>query len=443
MSNNVPITDSAMIAERSVIGSILIDENTLDITREILKPSDFYAKYNQEIFSVMCHLQEIGKKVNTVSVYTELVSSKSFEEAGGISYLVECSNQLPNTNVVEYYAEIVKNEASRRKLSQFGDLIKALSNKPVDDLNSEISKLSDELLDICSENQVTPWQPFDKVLERACNALFDTSQHEIISSGFVDLDEKITGFRPGELIVIAARPGVGKTALGLNIFRHVTIDLKLPAAFFSLEMTDEELAYRMISCMSSVNGNAIRQQRLTDEEWKRFLDSVEVYKSAKDRIIIDDTPAISISTLRERAKRIQRQFGIKMIIIDYLQLMTSVSKKVQSREQEIADVSRELKRVAKELHVPVIAMAQLNRAVETRSVKQPIMSDIRDSGSIEQDADKIFFISREGSDPKSKQDDEAEILIAKHRNGPTGIVKLHWEGQYTRFSNLEHNDNYF
>lgn len=442
MSNNVPITDSAMVAERSVIGSILIDENTLDITREILKPSDFYAKYNQEIFSVMCHLQEIGKKVNTVSVYTELVSSKSFEEAGGISYLVECSNQLPNTNVVEYYAEIVKNEASRRKLSQFGDVIKALSNKPVDDLNSEISKLSDELLDICSENQVTPWQPFDKVLERACNALFDTSQHEIVPSGFVDLDEKITGFRPGELSIIAARPAMGKTALGLNILKNVAIDQNLPVTFFSLEMTSEELAYRLVSCMSSINGNAIRQQKLSDEEWNRFLGAVEKYKNA--HIIIDETPAITISTLSERAKRMQRQFGIKMIIVDYLQLMHSSSRNIQNREQEVADISKGLKALAKDLHVPIIALSQLNRAVDSRTVKQPVLSDIRESGSIEQDADKIIFIHREDYyNPNSQPTNEAEIIIAKQRNGPTGIVKLHWEGQYTRFSNLEHNDNYF
>jgi replicative DNA helicase len=442
MSNNVPITDSAMVAERSVIGSILIDENTLDITREILKPSDFYAKYNQEIFSVMCHLQEVGKKVNTVSVYAELVSSKSFEEAGGISYLVECSNQLPNTNVVEHYAEIVKNEASRRKLSQFGDVIKALSSKPVDDLNSEISKLSDELLDICSENQVTPWQPFDKVLERACNALFDTSQHEIVPSGFVDLDEKITGFRPGELSIIAARPAMGKTALGLNILKNVAIDQSLPVTFFSLEMTSEELAYRLVSCMSSVNGNAIRQQKLSDEEWNRFLGAVEKYKSA--HIIIDETPAITISTLSERAKRMQRQFGIKMIIVDYLQLMHSNSRNIQNREQEVADISKGLKALAKSLHVPVIALSQLNRAVDSRTVKQPVLSDIRESGSIEQDADKIIFIHREDYyNPNSQPTNEAEIIIAKQRNGPTGIVKLHWEGQYTRFSNLEHNDNYF
>lgn len=443
MNDKLPTTESAMIAERSVIGSILIDENTLDIAREILKPSDFYASYNQEIFSVMCHLQDVGKKVTTVSVFSELINSKTLPEVGGISYLVECTNQLPSTNLVEHFAGIVKNESSRRKLFRFSDIVKTLACGNSDDLNAEIARLSDELLGICTENQVTPWKAFDNVLERACNALFDDSKQEIIPSGFADLDEKIVGFRPGELIVIAARPGVGKTALGLNIFKHVTIDLKFPAVFFSLEMTDEELAYRMISCMSSVNGNAIRQKHLTDEEWNNFLNAVEVYKAAKDRIIIDDTPAISISTLRERAKRIQRQFGIKMVIVDYLQLMTSLSRKVQSREQEVADVSRELKRVAKELHVPVIAMAQLNRAVETRAVKQPIMSDIRESGSVEQDADKILFIHREGADPKSKQDDEAEVIIAKQRNGPTGTIKLHWEGQYTRFSNLEHNDNYF
>lgn len=438
MSTSAPTTNTSMIAERSVIGSILVDETTLDIAREILKPADFYAVYNQEIFAVMCHLQDIGKTINIVSVYSELMGHELFEKAGGISYLVECSNSMPFSGTIEHFSGIVKTESSKRKLIAFSDNLKVLASRPVDDLNAEIAKMSDELLDICSANQVTPWMTFNQALEHACNALFDTTKAEIIPSGFVDLDEKITGFRPGELSIIAARPAMGKTALGLNIMQNVALKKGMPVAFFSLEMTADELAYRTISCMSSVNGSAIRQQRLSDEEWNRFLRAVDQYK--RSGIIIDETPAITISTLYERAKRMHRQFGIRMIIIDYLQLMRSNSRNIQNREQEVADISRGLKELAKELHVPVIALSQLNRAVDARSVKQPVLSDIRESGSIEQDADKVFFIHREDYyNPNSKPTNEAEIIIAKQRNGPTGIVKLHWEGQFTRFSNLEQN----
>lgn len=441
MANNVPTTNTALIAERSVIGSILIDENTLDIAREILKPADFYAVYNQEIFAVMCHLQDIGKSINSVSVYSELVDHKLFEEAGGISYLVDCSNQTPNADNIQHFASIVKIESSRRKLASFADGLKVLSSKPVDDLNGEIAKMSDELLDICSANQVTPWMTFNQALEHACNALFDTTKVEIIPSGFVDLDSQITGFRPGELSIIAARPAMGKTALGLNIMQNVALKKGMPVAFFSLEMTADELAYRTISCMSSVNGSAIRQQKLSDEEWNRFLSAVEQYKQSG--IIIDETPAITISTLHERAKRMHRQFGIKMIVIDYLQLMRSTGRHIQDRQQEVADISRGLKELAKELHLPVIAMAQINRDVENRTNKRPCLADLRESGAIEQDADKVMFIYRDDYYNQScKQTNEAEIIIAKQRNGPTGTVKLHWEGQYTRFSNLELNETF-
>lgn len=443
MSNNQPTINHSDIAERSVIGSILIDENTLDIAREILRPSDFYAVCNQEIFGVMCHLQDCGKKINSASVYAELVNQKTFADAGGISYLVDCSNSLPNADNIQHFCELVKNESSKRKLCLFSESLKILASKPIDDLNSEIARMSDELLDICSENQVTPWVTFDKVLERACNALFDTSNSGLVPSGFIDLDSQITGFRPCELSIIAARPGMGKTVLGLNIMTNACLKLGIPVAFFSLEMSCEELAYRIISAMSSVDGKAIRQQKLSDDEWNRFLKAVEEYKKYSSLIITDETPAISISTLKERAKRMHRQFGIRMIIIDYLQLMCSTSKKANSREQEIADISRGLKEIAKDLHIPVIAMAQINREVENRAVKRPCLSDLRESGSIEQDADKVMFIYREDYYNQScKPNNEAEIIIAKQRNGPTGIVKLHWEGQYTRFSNLEQNESF-
>lgn len=443
MPSNQPTINHSDIAERSVIGSILVDNNTIDIAREILSPSDFYAVYNQEIFSVMCHLQDKGKKINSASVFSELLNNKTFNEIGGISYLVECSNALPSADDIQHFCELVKTESSKRKLIAFSDGLKVLASKPIDDINAEIAKKSDELLDICSENQVTPWMTFDKVLERACNALFDTNNSGLVPSGFVDLDSQITGFRPGELSIIAARPAMGKTVLGLNIMTNACLKLGIPVAFFSLEMSCEELAYRIISAMSSVDGKAIRQQRLSDAEWNRFLSAVEEYKKHSSLIITDETPAISISTLKERAKRMYRQYGIRMIIIDYLQLMVSTSRRANSREQEIADISRGLKEIAKELHIPVIAIAQINRDVETRTNKRPGLSDLRESGAIEQDADKVMFIYRDDYYNQScKPTNEAEIIIAKQRNGPTGIVKLHWEGQFTRFSNLAQDETF-
>lgn len=438
MSNTL---NNSEVYERSVLGSILIDEDTLDIAREILKPSDFYAVHNQEIFGVMCHLQDVGKKINSASVYSGLVGSKTFENAGGIAYLVECSNSLPNAENIQHFCDLVKTESSKRKLFQFGDSIKGLLGKPIDDINSEIARLSDELLDISSSNQVTPWVSFESALKNACMALVDETDSTVIPSGFIDLDEKITGFRPGLLTIIAARPAMGKTALGLNIMQNVAFNQNLPVAFFSLEMTAEELVNRTLSCMSSVNGNAIRQKKLNDDEWNRILNSAEVYKTAQ--IVIDETPAIDISTLKERAKRIKRQYGIRMLIVDYLQLMHSSSKRAQNREQEVSDISRGLKEIAKSLHISVIALAQLNRAVDARTVKQPVLSDLRESGSIEQDADCVMFIHREDYyNPSATPTNEAEIIIAKQRNGPTGIVKLHWEGQFTRFSNLEQNETF-
>lgn len=424
------------IAEQAVIGSILIDQSVIDIVRGIISPDDFYSSCNQSIFGAMCHLEDIGKQIDSVSVLKELSDNKQFQNAGGIYYLTNCSDSLPSTNMIAQYASIVREQSLKRKLTQFSETVKSLAGKNVDDIDVEIARLSEEILKINASNGITPWVSFSKAMQEACYALVNDSGEECISSGFCDLDSKITGFRSGSLTIIAARPAMGKTALGLNIMQNVAFKSHLPVVFFSLEMTASELIYRTISCLSSVNGNAIRQKKLSDEEWNGVLGAAEMYKDAQ--IFIDETPAIEISTLQERAKRLHRQYGIKMIIVDYLQLMRSSSKKVQNREQEIADISKGLKEIAKTLHVPVIALAQLNRAVDARACKQPVLSDLRESGSIEQDADTVIFIHREDYyNPNSTPTNEAEIIIAKQRSGPTGIIKLHWEGQYTRFSNLE------
>ena len=430
------VISASSVAEQAIIGSVLIDNKTLAIAREIVKSSDFFSKCNQMIFESMCASEDAGKQITTASVLVDLMNDPSFQEAGGVSYLTECSSQLPSTQRIAHYSKLVRDESIKRKVGLFGETLKSISQNRVEDIDGEISRLSDELLSLTTASKITPWMDFRSAVQSACSELVNNEPSCVISSGFIDLDAKITGFRPGALTIVAARPAMGKTAFGLNLMQYAAFKMNIPVAFFSLEMTADELVNRTLSCMSSINGNAIRQKRLNDDEWNRLLEAAKAYSGAN--IYIDETAAIDISTLRERARRLHRQYGIGMIIVDYLQLMRSGSKRVQNREQEVADISRGLKEIAKELRIPVIALAQLNRAVDARACKQPVLSDLRESGSIEQDADNILFIHREDYyKPNETPTNEAEIIIAKQRSGPTGIVKLRWDGVYTRFSNLE------
>lgn len=436
MSKSAAIQNPASVAEQSVIGCILVDENTLSIAREIIKPQDFYCEANRAIFATMCALEDNGKPINLATLASSLSAEQTFVEAGGINYLVSCNQDTPSASQIEYYAAVVRNDSIRRKLSVFADTVKGMSQHPLDDADTVVSRLSDELQNLSGQSAVTPWVDFSAAIQSACRQLTEDEEGSVISTGFVDLDAKMTGFRPGALTIVAARPAMGKTAFGLNIMSHAAFNDGLPVAFFSLEMTADELTTRTLSSRAKVNGNALRQKTMNESEWDRILDAARKYAHAS--VFIDETPALDISTLRERARRLHRQHNIRMIIVDYLQLMRSSSKKAQNREQEVADISRGLKAIAKELHVPVIALAQLNRAVDARADKRPVLSDLRESGSIEQDADNILFIHREDYyRPNAEQTNEAEIIIAKQRSGPTGIVKLHWAGEYTLFSNLE------
>lgn len=428
--------NKAFTAEQSVIGAVLIDETVLGIAREILSPEDFYKSTHQEIFKAMCELNNLGSPINLASLAVSLANNQQFNNDGGISYLIECSHVCPTAAAIEYDSKLVRDDAVRRKLLAFSDSIKSIANQNVNDIDSVISSLSSELLSLSESTLVTPWIPFCTSIENVCNQKLEDSTGDVLKTGFLDLDAKLTGLKAGTLTIIAARPAMGKTALGLNLMANMAIDAGVPVAFFSLEMTADELTNRVISARSKVNGNAIRQNKLSEEEWNRFIGAAERLHSAK--IYIDETPAIDISILRDRARRMFVQYGIKALIVDYLQLMTCGAKRVQNREQEIATISRGLKSISKELKIPVIAMAQLNRAVDTRADKRPVLSDLRESGSMEQDADIVMFIHRDDYyQPNSEPTHEAEIIIAKHRNGPTGVVKLNWQGEYTLFSNLE------
>jgi replicative DNA helicase len=430
------------MAEQSIIGCVLIDNNTLAVAREIVKPQDFFSVCNQLIFSSMCNSEDKGNPITLASILFDVGNEQTFIETGGVSYLTECSSQLPSAANIVSYAKMVRAESIKRRLSLFGESLKDIKDVSYDDIDSEVSKLGDQLLSLASDSKVSPWSNMETAMQSSIEQLSNISTSGVIPSGYIDLDLKITGFRPGALTVIAARPAMGKTAFGLNILVNSALYQDIPVAFFSLEMTKEELVNRIFSSVGSINGNAIRQQKMTDEEWNRLFEVVENYRKAK--IFIDETPALDISVLKERARRLHRQYDIKMIIVDYMQLMRSTNKRAFNREQEVADISRGLKGIAKELNIPVIALSQLNRALDSRADKRPILSDLRESGSIEQDADNILFIHRDDYyNPNSEQTHEAEIIIAKQRSGPTGIVKLHWDGEFTRFSNLEHKDDTF
>lgn len=431
----------AFTAERAVIGSILVDESVLAIAKEMLDADDFFCELHQTIFKAMCNLNENSNAINLASVMVAIGNNQAFENAGGIAYLTECQHMCV-VSMIEQDAKLVRDDSIRRKLLSFSETIKSITQQNIQDIDNLISSLSNELMSLSETTVITPWIRFDKAMERSCEQLINEELEDAIPSGFIDLDAKTTGFRPGTLTIIAARPAMGKTAFGLNIAANVALDKCLPVAFFSLEMTGTELTNRIISARARVNGNAIKKRNFTEQEWERILDVTARYRAAQ--IYIDDTAGLDINVLKDRARRMSVQYGIKMLIVDYLQLMTCNSKRVQNREQEIATISRNLKGIAKELKIPVIALAQLNRSVDSRAEKRPILSDLRESGSMEQDADNVMFIHRDDYyQPNSEPTNEAEIIIAKQRSGPTGIVKLHWQGEYTLFSNAEHQDEYF
>jgi replicative DNA helicase len=439
MGDRVPLAlNKAQLAEQYIIGSVLLDEGCIDIAMDIVSPQDFASPMNQVIFSAMCELCKAGKSINSASIMTIALSNPIFANNDGVAYLCSCASSLPSACNIEQYASIVRSESLQRKLISFSERIRVIDYNALDSIDAEIAKLSDELMNLTSSSVVNPWSDFKTALSNTCEELMsEESTKGLVYSGFVDIDAKMPGFRPGSLTIIAARPAMGKTALGLNILKNAAINQEVPSVFFSLEMTTIELVNRLLSSLALVNGNAIRQKKMSDGDWASLMRVIELHRGAK--IFIDETPGIDISVLRERARRLYRQNKIGLIIVDYLQLMHASGKQIQNREQEISTISRGLKGIAKELHIPVIALSQLNRALDSRTDKRPILSDLRESGAIEQDADNILFIHREDYyKPNDPPTNIAEVIIAKQRSGPTGLVKLHWRGEYTQFTNLAH-----
>ena len=426
-------------AERAVVSSMLLDKDAITTASEILVGEDFYQPQYATLFETMVELHNEGKPVDLVTLPDRLEEKDVPPELSSVDFMRNLFSAVPNSANVKHHAQIVKDKAVLRRLIKVTEGITNtcyLGNEPVEDILADTEKQIFHLLQNRSGGDyVSIKDVVIQAVESVERAAKTAGRVTGLSSGFYDLDYKTAGFHPSQLILVAARPAMGKTAFVLNIAEHVAVKEKIPTVVFSLEMSKEELCKRILSMHSKVDAQAMRTGELKDDDWYKMVESAK--DVGESGLILDDTPGINISELRSKCRKYKLEHNIGLIIIDYLQLMSG-GKRAESRQQEISEISRSLKSLARELEVPVIALSQLSRAVEQRPDKRPMLSDLRESGAIEQDADVVMFIYRD--DYYNKDSEEAgisEIIIGKQRSGPTGTVKLAWLGQYTKFANLE------
>lgn len=431
-------------AEASVLGGLLLDNNAWDRIGDLIKGGDFYRADHRMIFENIARLIDAGRPADVVTVFEALKALGKAEEVGGIAYLNTLANETPSAANIRRYAEIVRDRAILRFLVTVSDEIATQALNPggketrqiLDEAETQIFQIGEQ-----GSRTSVGFQDFQEVLARVVDKVDDLYQNPNPSdvtgmpSGYLDLDMKTAGMHPGDLLIVAGRPSMGKTSLALNIAEHVAIDQGAPVAIFSMEMGAEQLAMRVLCSVGRLDAQKVRTGRLTEDDWNRLTQSMTRMKDA--HIHIDETPALNPLELRTRARRLSRQYGkLGLIVVDYIQLMSATSSG-ENRTTEISEITRSLKSLAKELGCPVIALSQLNRTVEQRTDKRPVMSDLRESGAIEQDADVILFIYRdEVYRPDTPDKGVAEIIIAKQRNGPIGTVRLTFLGQFTKFENF-------
>ena len=431
-------------AEQSVLGGLLLDNSAWDRAGDLLTASDFYRYEHKAIYAAVGALVTASKPADVITVYEQLQGHGKAEECGGIAYLNALAQSVPSAANLRRYAEIVRERAVLRKLIEASDEIATNAFNPqgravsqiLDEAEGRIFKIGEE-----GSRTRQGFQSMDQLVVQLIDRvteLHENGAEEVtgIRTGFHDLDRMTAGLQAGDLIVLAARPSMGKTAFALNIAENVAVNEGLPVAVFSMEMGASQLALRMVGSLGRINQSNLRTGKLGDDEWGRLSEAVDKLKSAN--LFIDETAALNSAELRARARRQARQCGkLGLVVVDYLQLMSGSSSGDENRATEIGEISRGLKALAKELQCPVIALSQLNRSVESRPDKRPMMSDLRESGAIEQDADIIMFIYRDDYYNKdSKEPGVAEIGIAKQRNGPTGVVKLTFLKPLTRFESL-------
>jgi replicative DNA helicase len=436
-------------AEQSVLGGILLDTSAWDKIADLVSERDFYRNEHRLIYRHIARLTEHFKPVDVITVAESLESHAELEKAGGLSYLGSLAQNVPTAANIRRYAEIVRERSIMRKLVEVGSDIATSAYNPggrtagqlLDEAESRVLEINEEG-ERGSQGFVAIPSLLTQVVERIETLYGRDNDSDVtgIATGFVDLDKMTSGLQPGDLVIVAGRPSMGKTAFSINIAEHVALEGNKPVAIFSMEMGGAQLAMRMIGSVGRLNQHTLRTGKLEDEDWSRMTHALGRLNEAP--IFIDETAGLNSLELRSRARRLHRQNdGLGLIVIDYLQLMSSPAsgRGGENRATEISEISRSLKSLAKELQVPVIALSQLNRSLEQRPNKRPIMSDLRESGAIEQDADLILFIYRdEVYNPDSQDKGKAEIIIGKQRNGPIGSLALAFRGEYTRFENLAH-----
>ena len=429
-----------MEAEQSVIGSMLLDRENIGKASELISGEDFYNKQYGVLFDTMCELNDGGKPVDLVTLQERLRTKDVPPEVSSLEFVKELlSAPLISANI-KSYAEIVEEKAILRKLIRLNEDIANTCYAGKESLEYILEDTEKRVFQLVQKRSTDSYVPIRQVVMNAMDKIETAAKNHGnvtgIPTGFLDLDYRTAGMQPSDLVLIAARPSMGKTAFELNLARHAAFKKGLTVAIFSLEMSKEQLVNRMLSMESSVDAQKLRTGQMSDQEWEKLIESAGVI--GKSSLIIDDTPGIGIAELRSKCRKYKLEHNLSIIMIDYLQLMTG-NGKTESRQQEISEISRSLKAVARELSVPVIAFSQLSRAVEQRPDHRPILSDLRESGAIEQDADVVMFIYRDDYyNHDSEKKGIAEIIIAKQRNGPIGTIELAWLPEYQRFMNLEH-----
>ncbi len=438
----------ALDIEKVVLGALMIDSDAFTVVSEMIRPETFYDPRHQKIYGAIQALNLHEKPVDIMTVAEELKRSGELEEVGGPPYIVELSSHVASSAHIEYHGRILAQKFLARQLIQFASMIETEAFDETIDVDELMQRAEGSLFELSQKNMAQEYTQIDPIVKQAHELLVKAAHNQEsggltgISTGFTQLDKITAGWQPSDLVIIAGRPAMGKTSFALSLAKNIAIDSRVPVAFFSLEMNNVQLVNRLLSNVCSISGSKILSGQLDPSDWERFDNNIRKMEGAP--IYVDDTPGLSVFELRTKARRLVREHGIKVLMVDYLQLMNANGMRFSSRQEEVSTISRSLKGLAKELNIPVLALSQLNRTVEQRDGiegKRPQLSDLRESGAIEQDADLVLFVHRpeyyrifqdeKGNDLHGK----AQIIIAKHRKGATDDVLLSFRGEYTRFAN--------
>ena len=431
-------------AEQAVLGCMLLDSDVIPTVTELIRSSDFYREDHREICEAIIDIVEKAGPVDIITVAEQLQQRGTLEKVGGIDYLASITSAVPTTANARHYAKIVEEKSLLRKLIKASQEIAGMSYEGAEEAEFVLDKAEKTIFDIIERRSTQGFTHIKDVLLETFNRLEElyNSKSPItgVPTGFTDLDMKTAGLQNSDLILIAARPGMGKTAMALNIAQYAAVQKHVPVALFNLEMSKDQLVNRMLCSEVMVDSHKMRTGKLDDEDWKKIAKALGPLSEAP--IYIDDTPGLTVMDIRAKCRRLKLEKKLGLVVIDYLQLMRGRGKS-ENRQQEVSEISRSLKILAKELNVPVVTMSQLSRGPESRTDHRPMLSDLRESGAIEQDADIVMFLYRDDYyNPDSDKKNIAEVIVAKHRNGSTGTVYLKWFDKYTKFANLGKDETY-